>query len=51
MSGAIPPFPNIPSWRGAQSKKSTGTTLPLPFIRYRCKDGSTPNATIFMKLV
>jgi hypothetical protein len=22
-------FPNTPSWRGAQFKKSTGTTLPL----------------------
>jgi hypothetical protein len=25
-------FPNMPSWRGAQLKKSTGTTLPLPLI-------------------
>jgi hypothetical protein len=32
MSGAIPPLPNTPSWRGAQlKKKSTGTNLPLPF--------------------
>jgi hypothetical protein len=23
--------PNTPSWRGAQFKKNTGTTLPLPF--------------------
>jgi hypothetical protein len=23
-------FPNAPSWRGAQLKESTGTTLPLP---------------------
>jgi hypothetical protein len=29
MIGAIPPFPNTPSWRHAQLK-STGTTLPLP---------------------
>jgi hypothetical protein len=29
MSGAIPPLRNTPSWRGAQFKKSTGTTLPL----------------------
>jgi hypothetical protein len=28
MSGAIPPLPNTPSWRGALL--STGTTLPLP---------------------
>jgi len=28
MSGAIPPLPNTPSWRGA--KFSTGITLPLP---------------------
>jgi hypothetical protein len=27
MRGAIPPFPNIPSWRGAQL--STETTLPF----------------------
>jgi hypothetical protein len=30
MCGAIPPLPNTPSWCGAQFKKSTGTTLPLP---------------------
>jgi len=29
MRGAIPPLPNTPSWRGAQLKKSTGTTLLL----------------------
>jgi len=29
MRGAIPPLPNTPSWRGAQLKKSTGTTLPF----------------------
>jgi hypothetical protein len=28
MRGSIPPLPNTPSWRGAQFKKSTGTTLP-----------------------
>jgi hypothetical protein len=27
MRGAIPPLPNTPSWRGAQVKKITGTTL------------------------
>jgi hypothetical protein len=27
MRGAIPPFPNTPSWLGAQLKNSTGTTL------------------------
>jgi hypothetical protein len=32
MSGAIPPLPTTPSWRGAQMK-STGT--PLPFIVMR----------------
>jgi len=31
MSGTISPLPNTPLWRGAQSKKSTGTTLPLSF--------------------
>jgi len=29
MSGVINPLPNLPSWRGAQLKKSTVTTLPL----------------------
>jgi hypothetical protein len=24
MSGAIPPLPNTPSWRGAQFKKAQG---------------------------
>jgi hypothetical protein len=33
MSGAIPLLPNTPSGRGAQLKKGTGTTLPLPFTR------------------
>jgi hypothetical protein len=28
MLGAISPFPNTPSWRGAEFKKITGTTLP-----------------------
>jgi hypothetical protein len=34
MSGAIPPFPNTTSWRGAQLKKmhrSNFTFLVLPF--------------------
>jgi hypothetical protein len=30
MRGAIPPLPNMPSWRGSQ-KKSTGITLPFTF--------------------
>jgi len=30
MSGAIPPLPNTPSWRGAWLY-STGTALPLPY--------------------
>jgi len=29
MHKAIPPLPNMPSWDGAQFKKSTGTTLPF----------------------
>jgi hypothetical protein len=32
MCGAVPLLPNTPSWHGAQLKKCTGTTLPLPFI-------------------
>jgi hypothetical protein len=31
MRGAIPPLPNTSSWRGVQL--STGTTLPLPYLR------------------
>jgi hypothetical protein len=31
MSGAIPPLPNTPSWRGAQLKEAQGLyLLPLP---------------------
>jgi hypothetical protein len=30
--GAIPPLPNTPSWHGAQLKKSTMATLPLPLV-------------------
>jgi len=30
MRGAIPALSNTPSWRGAQFKKSTETTLTLP---------------------
>jgi hypothetical protein len=37
MSGAILPLPSAPSWRGAQLKESTGTTLPLPFTFYLYK--------------
>jgi hypothetical protein len=29
MSGAIPPFPNTPSWCGAQLKKAQGLYLHL----------------------
>jgi hypothetical protein len=32
MLGAVPPLPNIPSCRGAQFKKSIGTTLHLPLV-------------------
>jgi hypothetical protein len=32
MHGTIPPLPNTPSRRGAQFKKSTGTTLPYLYI-------------------
>jgi hypothetical protein len=31
MRGAIPPLPDTSSWRGAQLKRDTGTTLPLYF--------------------
>jgi len=34
MSGAIPPLPNTPSWRDAQLKRSTGTTLLHASIDY-----------------
>jgi len=30
MSGAIPPLPNTPSWRGA--RLSAGTTLPFTSV-------------------
>jgi hypothetical protein len=36
MSGAIPPLPNTPSWRGDQLKKSQGQ---LYFIRYAASNG------------
>jgi hypothetical protein len=29
MGGAIPPFPNMPPWRGAQLKKAQGVNIPL----------------------
>jgi hypothetical protein len=29
MGGAVPPLPNMPSWRGAQLVGSTGTTIQL----------------------
>jgi hypothetical protein len=28
MCGAVSPFPQTPSWRGVQLKRSTGATLP-----------------------
>jgi hypothetical protein len=35
MRGAIPPLPNMLSWRGVLLKRSTGETLPLPSpLRY-----------------
>jgi len=34
MRGAIIHSPSMHSWRGAQLKKSTGTTLPFTFISY-----------------
>jgi hypothetical protein len=37
MRGAIHILPNTLSWRGAQfKKKSTGTTLPLPYGLKAC---------------
>jgi hypothetical protein len=37
MHEAMPPFPNTPSWRGAQFKeKSTGTAL-LTLLFHRCR--------------
>jgi hypothetical protein len=35
MRGSILPLPNTPSWLGAQLKKSTGTTLPSPYVGLR----------------
>jgi len=32
MNGAIPPFPNTPSWRGAQLKQRYNFTLPLTLV-------------------
>jgi hypothetical protein len=32
MSGAIPPLPNTPSWRGAHLKHSDNFTLSLPLV-------------------
>jgi hypothetical protein len=39
MSGSIPPLPNTPSWRGAQLRKSTGTTLPFTFMEHELTTG------------
>jgi hypothetical protein len=35
MSGAIPPLPNTPSWRGAQLKKAQGQLYLLPLLGVR----------------
>jgi hypothetical protein len=32
MRGAIPPFPDTHSWRGAQLRKNTGINLPLHLL-------------------
>jgi len=38
MSGAIPPFPNMLSWRGAQLKKAQGQLyLNLLLLSKKCK--------------
>jgi hypothetical protein len=34
MSGAIPPLPNMPSWRGAQLKHRDNFTFYLYYHRY-----------------
>jgi len=34
MRGAIPPLPSTTLWRGTYL--STGTTLPLPLLVFRC---------------
>jgi hypothetical protein len=54
MSGAIPPFPNTPSWRGAQLRHRDNFTLPLPIsvatlpgvlmISHRPHPGITPHS-------
>jgi hypothetical protein len=41
MRGAIPPLPNMPSWRCAQLKKSTGTIYLYPLLFMKPK-GSLP---------
>jgi hypothetical protein len=33
MSGAIPPLPNMPSWRGAQLKEAQGQLYLLLFAK------------------
>jgi hypothetical protein len=34
MSGAVAPHSNMPSWRGPQLRKNTGTNLPLSLLRF-----------------
>jgi hypothetical protein len=34
MSGAIPPLPNMPSWRGAQLKHRDNFTFPFTIQSY-----------------
>jgi hypothetical protein len=47
MRGAIPPFPNTPSWCGAQLKEnSTGTALPL---RFALHSATTQGSTLKME--
>jgi hypothetical protein len=44
--------PNTPSWHGAQLKKSTGTTLPLPLVTgCRLNKCSIPAGTEFFPFV
>jgi hypothetical protein len=40
MSGAIPPLPNTPSWRGAQLKHRDSFTFTLPL-----RDGGERSAS------
>jgi hypothetical protein len=35
MSGATPPLPDAPSWRGAQSKEAQGQLYLLSYTHYK----------------